>query len=419
EGCAQLQRDGTGTDALFASPQGITVDPYGQLYVADVGNNAIRHVTLKGTVTTFAGNGVAGNVDGAGMNAEFNTPVAIVAAGSLFVLDTNNSGSTGNSGSMRKVTLTGSMPPPLNTPVSLYDTRTPGAQPYSIDWRSNTSPAAGDLWYTEGIGKIGRLTTEGISTEFSVGTGTPNDVVLGGDGTPWILDLPLGEVVHRNSAGQMLAYKLDLLSCCGTPTQADQMAYSPNGNIWFFVSSSQLGEVTPAGTISYVNVPSSYYNPSTLTVGTDGTIWLSNGNSIMHLSQTGAVLGNYNYAVQYLTTGADGNILFTQSDAVGSLNVGTGVITVYPIYESVPGCQSGYNCSRGISNMTVGPDGAYWFVEERTGYIGRLDTAGNFSEYQIYDAHVHPFDIVPGPDGNIWFVDSGAQKIGKVNLSAL
>jgi virginiamycin B lyase len=69
--------------------------------------------------------------------------------------------------------------------------------------------------------------------------------------------------------------------------------------------------------------------------------------------------------------------------------------------------------------MTLGPDGAYWFVEKQIGYIGRIDTAGNFSEYQIYAAHVNPFDITAGPDGNVWFVDSGAQKIGKVNLSAL
>jgi virginiamycin B lyase len=155
-------------------------------------------------------------------------------------------------------------------------------------------------------------------------------------------------------------------------------------------------------------------------VGADGTLWLSNGYSILHLSQTGAVLGSYNYAAQYIMTGTDGNIWFTQSDAIGTLNVTTGMITLYPIYESVPNCQPGYGCSRGISTMTAGPDGAYWFVEKNTGYIGRIDTAtGNFSEYQIYAAHVKPFDITAGPDGNVWFVDAGAQKIGKVNLSAL
>jgi virginiamycin B lyase len=277
------------------------------------------------------------------------------------------------------------------------------------------------MWYTEGIGKIASLTTAGGNTEYGLAASyPPSDIVLGGDGTPWVLDMPAGDIMHRNSAGQIVTYNLNTSGCCSPPNQPDQMAYAPNGNIWFLLGgwSAPIGEVTPSGVVSYVPIPASNYNPSAITVGTDGSVWLTNNAYIMHLSSTGALLGTYNYAAPYIMTGSDGNIWFTQTDAVGSLNAKTGVITVYPIYAPVPGCNS-YGCSRGIGTMTLGPDGAYWFVEKQIGYIGRIDTAGNFSEYQIYAAHVNPFDITAGPDGNVWFVDSGAQKIGKVNLSAL
>ncbi len=47
--------DGTGTAASFSGPQGIAIDGFGNLYVADTGNHAIRMITPAGVVTTLAG----------------------------------------------------------------------------------------------------------------------------------------------------------------------------------------------------------------------------------------------------------------------------------------------------------------------------------------------------------------------------
>jgi sugar lactone lactonase YvrE len=85
--------DGTGTAALFNAPQGITINPSGNLYVADTGNEAIRMVTVSGAVTTIAGNaGTSGHTDGAGTAATFNGPTALAAdsSGNLYVADTDN-----------------------------------------------------------------------------------------------------------------------------------------------------------------------------------------------------------------------------------------------------------------------------------------------------------------------------------------
>jgi RHS repeat-associated protein len=84
--------DGTGMQAGFKSPSGITLGFDGYLYVADSGNDKIRRVSLAGVVTTVAGGVHAGFADGPNAQALFKGPEGIAAtpAGELFVADTQN-----------------------------------------------------------------------------------------------------------------------------------------------------------------------------------------------------------------------------------------------------------------------------------------------------------------------------------------
>jgi hypothetical protein len=84
--------DGRGTEASFDSPSGLAIGPDGVLYVADTGNHAIRRVTPDGFVTTLAGGGGAGYRDGSAAVARFNGPVgvAVDARGHVVVADTYN-----------------------------------------------------------------------------------------------------------------------------------------------------------------------------------------------------------------------------------------------------------------------------------------------------------------------------------------
>lgn len=91
--------DLSGTQAKFNHPYGVAVDSANNVYVADSYNNRIRKIEPDGRVTTLAGNGNDGYVDGTGTEAEFYVPIdiAIDAAGNLFVGDEGNS-------SIRKIT---------------------------------------------------------------------------------------------------------------------------------------------------------------------------------------------------------------------------------------------------------------------------------------------------------------------------
>lgn len=94
--------DGTGTNALFGGPQGLSLDGSGNLFVADRGNHSIRKIVLSSAVvTTLAGMaGMTGSVDGTGASARFNGPLDVAAdsSGNLFVSDSAN-------GTIRKVVL--------------------------------------------------------------------------------------------------------------------------------------------------------------------------------------------------------------------------------------------------------------------------------------------------------------------------
>jgi sugar lactone lactonase YvrE len=84
--------DGSGRAAGFSYPSGVAVDKAGNVYVADRHNSLIRLITPEGVVTTLAGSGSAGSGDGVGSSASFNGPqnLALDAAGNVYVADTGN-----------------------------------------------------------------------------------------------------------------------------------------------------------------------------------------------------------------------------------------------------------------------------------------------------------------------------------------
>jgi sugar lactone lactonase YvrE len=80
--------DGIAAAASFTSPSGITTDGT-NLYIADAGNNLIRQVVITtGEVTTIAGIGTAGVVNGTSTKAAFSEPTGITTDGiSIFITE--------------------------------------------------------------------------------------------------------------------------------------------------------------------------------------------------------------------------------------------------------------------------------------------------------------------------------------------
>jgi sugar lactone lactonase YvrE len=86
--------NGLGPSGRLRAPQGLALDPAGNLYIADQGNNRVRKLSAAGVLTTVAGTGGSGyNGDGIlATAATLNSPadVAVDGAGNLFIADLGN-----------------------------------------------------------------------------------------------------------------------------------------------------------------------------------------------------------------------------------------------------------------------------------------------------------------------------------------
>lgn len=84
--------DGQGTQARFNGPMAVAVGADGRVYVADTWNDRIRVIAADGTVSTLAGGAQPGWEDGQGAQARFDTPtdVKFDSHGNLWVADLQN-----------------------------------------------------------------------------------------------------------------------------------------------------------------------------------------------------------------------------------------------------------------------------------------------------------------------------------------
>src|SRR5262245_41915722 len=83
--------DGRASETLFNGPIGVAVDSDGRILVADTYNDRIREIGLDGRVRTIAGS-TTGFRDGKGSEAQLDMPcgIAVIPDHSLFIADTGN-----------------------------------------------------------------------------------------------------------------------------------------------------------------------------------------------------------------------------------------------------------------------------------------------------------------------------------------
>ena len=116
---------GPATQASLNGPQGVAYDSQGNLYIADTGNNRIRKVDPFGIITTFAGGGPP-DVRGDGLpstQASLDTPVdvAVDPAGDVYIAD---------AGAERRIRVVLSTSPTMTvTPNTLNLTAASGGAP--------------------------------------------------------------------------------------------------------------------------------------------------------------------------------------------------------------------------------------------------------------------------------------------------
>ncbi len=122
---------------------------------------------------------------------------------------------------------------------------TPGAQPDGI-----AAGPDGALWFTEGgASKIGRITTSGVITEFSLPSFNdyPLDgIAVGSDGAIWFTEYTANKIGRISTAGQITEFAIP------TPnSQPVGITAGPDGAVWFTEDAgNRIGRITTAGLIT-------------------------------------------------------------------------------------------------------------------------------------------------------------------------
>lgn len=308
--------DGSLGDAEFNGPEGIAVDREGNLIVVDLANHSIRKIDLSvSLVTTLAGGGKAGFADGAGSSALFSSPwkAAIGPAGNIFIADRDNF-------MVRRITLAGVV-----------------------------TTVAGD-------GTAGYRDGDALSAEFA----QPLDVAVDAEGNVYVAD-NTGHRIRRISV---------------------------DGQVSTLAGDGVKGYADGSGTAARFNYPSG------ITIDGDGDLIVADrmNNRIRKVTPEGVVT----------TLAGDGKAGYKDGDALSAE----------------------FSQPYGVA---VGPKGNVFVADLNNGMIRMISTGGKvttiagstkgYADGPGGDAQFNsPTDVAVDAAGNIYVADKGNQRIRKIAL---
>lgn len=221
--------NGPAAMAIFSNPEGIVSDSSGNIYIADVNNNRVRAISTSGTITTVAGNGIAGfsgdngPAISASLNlkhpAPFTNNLAVDFQGNLYISDFGN-------GRIRMVDTNG-----MITTIAGGGAAQPANNVPATGAAILPGPLAIDLTGTLYFGMVSPSGIESIPRIFRI-DGSRRLQVFAGN----------GQVGNGGDGGHAVAAQLGYVYCLATDTL---------NNIYLCDSAnSRVRQISPNGTIS-------------------------------------------------------------------------------------------------------------------------------------------------------------------------
>jgi DNA-binding beta-propeller fold protein YncE len=376
--------DGTGSDAQFGYPSGITVDNATNIYVADSGNRTIRKITLienNWVVSTIAGSaGNPGTSDGTGTNAQFDGPAGIVVdrSGNLYVADT----------AIRKINSAGVVSTLAGSPTSGSADGT-GSSAQFNRLQGIALDSAGNIYVADSFNnEIRKVTSAGL-----VRTLAGQAVTAGStDGTGGDARFNIPEGVAVDSADNIYVADFD------------------NNTIRQISSAgvvSTLGGLSPySGTNDGVGSNARFSRPKGVTVNSGGTLYVADSfnYTIRQVTSSGVVstiaglAGNYGYS-----DGTGINAQFDSPSAIAMDNSGNLYVADSSTIRKITP-RTRFNPITGLFTTSW----AVTTIAGKSGVPGNADGVGINAQFYLLSG------IALDSTGNIYVADSGNNAIRKI-----
>lgn len=283
-----------------------------------------------------------------------------------------------------------------------------------------TAGPDGALWFTEQEGnKVGRLTLAGTITEFPIPTAgsVPLAIAAGPDGALWFAEQAGNAIGRITTAGAITEFPVPAANVFPAG-----IAAGPDGAMWFTEQfGNQISRITTSGAITEFPIPTPASRPLGIASGPDGAMWFSefDGNKIGRITTGGTIteftIPTAGRGPTAIAAGPDGALWFTESAPLDGAAVPHGStigrVTTAGAFTEFPTPTA----SSGPFSITAGPDGALWFTEYPANQIGRITVTGSITEFPILTAASGPGSITAGPDGALWFNENGANQIARIS----
>ncbi|HUA83172.1 MAG TPA: Ig-like domain-containing protein [Bryobacteraceae bacterium] len=430
-GTSRLLDGDPATSVPLRRPWGIAQDSAGNFYFADSSDNRVRRVDVKGTISTVAGNGVAGfsGDGGPATAAELDTPqgVALDSNGNLYIADYYNE-------RVRKVVLsTGVIATVAGNGNYQYSGDGAAATAAGVDPFDVAVDSTGNLYiadnYNSRIRKVTASTQNisslaGSKTFGNSGNGTATGSVLDGpqgisvdaNANVYFVDFYNNQVKMINQAANKIAvvagsgnygYGEPQLDGDGGPALAANLLYpystsiEPDGNL-LILSWFELWRVT-----------------------SDGNIHFLAGSDTLGFSGDGGAASSATFAVPVFVTAApNDDILLADLGNYRVRRIRSNIINTVAgtaIADNIPATSAFLNSPEGIlpngkGGLFIADTGDSRIREVSSGTIQAFYGTGvrGSNPGQMY----FPEGMAQDPQGNLYFTDTGNNRVLRLLFGA-
>src|SRR6185437_3991877 len=144
----------------------------------------------------------------------------------------------------------------------------------------------GNLWYTAGNNKVGKITTSGTATEYTLPLlSSPSGITVGSDSNLWFTDSESSKIGKVTTTGTITEYSLPASS------RPLGIASGSDKNLWFSeYLKNKIGKITTAGVITEYSVPEKS-SPYGMAAGSDNNLWFADygTNKIGKITTAGVI----------------------------------------------------------------------------------------------------------------------------------